>query len=74
MDDKQLLLIFGLNLKYERIKLKLSQERVAGELNFSTAYVSNVESGKHNQVSLINAYKFAKFYGKSLDYLLTEKS
>ena len=74
MDDKNLLVIFGLNLKYERIKLKLSQETVAGELNFSTAYVSNVESGKHGQISLINAYKFAKFYNNTLDYLLTEKS
>ena len=74
MDDKNLLVIFGLNLKYERIKLKLSQETVAGELNFSTAYVSNVESGKHGQISLINAYKFANFYNKTLDYLLTEKS
>ena len=60
MDDKDLLVVFGLNLKYERLKHKFSQEKVAGELNFSTSYVSNVESGKHNQVSLINAYKFAK--------------
>lgn len=74
MDDKNLLVIFGLNIKYERIKRKLSQEKVAGDLNFSTAYVSNVESGKHNQISLINAYKFAQFYGKTIDYLLTEKS
>ena len=74
MDDKNLLTIFGLNLKYERLKRKLSQESVAGELNFSTAYVSNVESGKHGQISLINAVKFAKFYEKSLDYLLVEKS
>lgn len=74
MDDKELLVIFGLNLKYERLKHKYSQEKVAEELNFSTSYVSNVESGKHNQVSLINAYKFARFYQKSLDYLLTEKS
>lgn len=74
MDDKNLLTIFGLNLKYERLKRKLSQESVAGELNFSTAYVSNVESGKHGQISLINAVKFAKFYEKSLDYLLIEKS
>jgi transcriptional regulator with XRE-family HTH domain len=73
MNDKNLLLIFGLNLKYERMKRRISQEKVAGDLNFSTAYVSNVESGKHNQLSLINAYKFANFYEKSLDYLLTEK-
>ena len=44
MDDKDLLVVFGLNLKYERLKHKFSQEKVAGELNFSTSYVSNVES------------------------------
>lgn len=73
MDDKDLLVIFGLNLKYERMKLKYSQEKVAGELSFSTAYVSNVESGKCD-LSLTNAHKFAKFYKKTLDYLLMEKS
>ena len=38
MDDKDLLVVFGLNLKYERLKHKYSQEKVAGELNFSTSY------------------------------------
>ena len=74
MDNKILLKIFGLNLKLERIKLGLTQEQVAENLDFSSVYVSNVESGKHNQVSLINAYKFGSFYKKSLDYLLTEKT
>ncbi|MCM1338175.1 MAG: helix-turn-helix domain-containing protein [Muribaculaceae bacterium] len=74
MDKVGLLKIFGLNLKLERIRAGLTQEKVAEDLDFSSVYVSNVESGKHNQVSLINAYKFANFYGKPLDYLLTEKS
>ena len=71
---EKFLKIFGLNLKIERLKLGLSQEKIAESLDFSSVYVSNVESGKHNQVSLVNAYKFASFYKKSLDYLLTEKS
>lgn len=71
--DKLLLEIFGLNIKLERIRLGLTQEDVAEKLDFSSVYVSNVESGKH-KISLINAYKFAQFYKKSLDYLLTEKS
>ncbi len=73
MDNESLLKVFGLNIKLERIKLGLTQEEVAENLDFSSVYISNVESGKH-KVSLINAYKFAKFYKKSLDYLLTEKS
>ncbi len=73
MDDEILLKIFGLNIKLERIKLGLTQEEVAENLDFSSVYISNVESGKH-KISLTNAYKFASFYKKSLDYLLTEKS
>lgn len=73
MDNEVLLKIFGLNIKLERIKLGLTQEEVAEKLDFSSVYISNVEGGKH-KISLINAYKFAKFYKKSLDYLLTEKS
>lgn len=69
----KLLKTFGLNLKLERIRLGLTQEEVAEKLDFSSVYVSNVESGKH-KISLINAYKFAHFYNKSLDYLLTEKT
>ena len=45
MDDKTLLKTFGFNLKIERMKRKLSQETVAEALDFSTVYVSNVESG-----------------------------
>ena len=70
--DKKLLKIFGINIKFERIKLGFSQETVAENLGFSTVYLSNVELGKHN-ISLSNAYKFAKYYKKSIDYLLTEK-
>lgn len=73
MDDEILLKIFGLNIKLERIKLGLTQEEVAENLDFSSVYISNVESGKH-KISLTNAHKFASFYKKSLDYLLTEKS
>lgn len=74
MDKIDLLKIFGLNIKLERIKRGLTQEQVAESLDLSSVYISNVEGGKHKQVSLLNAYKFAKFYDKSLDYLLTEKS
>ncbi len=73
MDNEKLLKTFGLNIKIERLKAGLSQEKVAESLNFSSVYISNVEGGKHN-VSLVNAEKFAKFYQKSLDYLLTEKA
>lgn len=72
MDDANLLKTFGLNVKIERLRLGYSQEQVAEALDFSAVYISNVESGKH-RISLINAFKFAKFFKKSLDYLLIEK-
>lgn len=72
MDKISKLKIFGLNLKLERIRLGLTQEQVAEKLDFSTVYISNIESGKCD-LSLMNGYIFAKFYGKSIEYLLTEK-
>lgn len=72
MDNKKLLRTFGLNLKFERTKCGYTQEKVAETLNFSTVYISNIESGKCD-LSLTNAYKFAKFYDKTIEYLLTEK-
>jgi len=72
MNDETLLKTFGMNIKFERLKRKLSQEKVAEALEVSAVYISNVESGKHS-ISLVNANKFASFYGKPLDYLLTEK-
>ncbi len=72
MDDKKLLKTFGFNLKIERMKLKKSQEEIAEALNFSTVYISNVESGKHN-ISFVNALKFCEYYNLSIDYLLQER-
>lgn len=71
MDNEKLLKTFGLNLKLERVKKGLTQEKVAEMLDFSAVYISNIESGKHS-ISLVNAEKLSKFYNKSLDYLLTQ--
>lgn len=71
MDDKQLLQTFGLNLKFQRIKRKISQEKVAEDLNLSSVYISNVESGKHN-ISLVNALKFCNYFETSIEKLILE--
>ena len=60
MNDENLLKIFGMNIKFERLKRKLSQEKVAEALEVSAVYISNVESGKHS-ISLVNANKIANF-------------
>lgn len=71
MDEKKLLKLFGFNLKIERLKRKISQETVAEALDFSSVYVSNVESGKHN-ISLVNALKFCEYYDLPLESLLKD--
>lgn len=72
MDDKELLQTFGLNLKFERIKRKISQEQLAEALNFSAVYVSNIESGKHN-ISLINALKFCNYFNINVESALVQR-
>lgn len=67
----ELLTTFGLNLKMQRIKHKLSQEKLAEALNFSTVYVSNVECGKHN-ISLVNAVKFCKFFNLPVEKFINQ--
>ncbi len=73
MDKDFSLKTFGLNLKLERIKKGLSQEKVAEKLNLSTVYISNIENGKQN-ISLKNAFAFAKLYNKTVDYLIKKHS
>ena len=72
MNDNELLQIFGLNLKFQRLKRKISQEQLAEALSLSSVYISNVEGGKHN-ISLVNALKFCKYFGTSIENLIIEK-
>ncbi|MBP3491459.1 helix-turn-helix transcriptional regulator [bacterium] len=67
-----ILKIFGFNVKIERLKHKISQEKLAEALNVSSVYISNVESGKHN-VSLVNALKFSNYFKQPIEYFLVER-
>ncbi len=72
INEEHTLKIFGLNVKYEREKLRLKQEELAEILECSTVYISNIENGKH-KISLINALKFSKYFNKTIEYLIAEK-
>jgi len=48
MDKKQLLKKFGKNVKIERIKKDLTQEKFAEILEISTNYIACVENGRQN--------------------------
>lgn len=69
MDEQNILEKFGFNFKIERMRLKLSQDKVADLTEFSKTYISNVEQGKHS-LSLINALKFAKVVNKTIEELI----
>lgn len=45
MNSSQLI---GLNTKYYRYKLKITQEMFAEKINFKTAYISLIETGSAN--------------------------
>lgn len=72
MDDIKLLKTFGFNIKIERLRQKISQEKLAEALNVSSVYISNVESGKHN-ISLVNALKFSYYFKQPVEFFLQEK-
>lgn len=72
MDDIKLLKTFGCNIKIERLRQKISQEKLAEALNVSSVYISNVESGKHN-ISLVNALKFSNYFKQPVEFFLQEK-
>ena len=72
MDDIKLLKTFGFNIKIERLRQKISQEKLAEALNVSSVYISNVESGKHN-ISLVNALKFSIYFKQPVEFFLQEK-
>ena len=48
MDKKELLKIFGKNVKIERIKKDLTQEQLAEKMDVSQNYIACVETGKQN--------------------------
>ena len=71
MDKQKLLENFGINFKFQRMKLKMSQDDVAEKTNFSKAYISNIECAKHN-ISLVNALILCEVVHKNIGDMLKE--
>ena len=72
MNEQEVLKKFGLKVKIYRTVKNLSQDDLSAATGFSKPYISNIENGKHN-ISLVNAIKFAEFFGKSINDMLDEK-
>lgn len=68
--DKKHLIDFGKRIRYQRQKLKLSQERMAEMLDISQNFYGKVERGI-SSFSYITLKRAKDVFGVSIDYLLT---
>lgn len=61
--------VFVEHLKKARVEAGLTQVQVAKKLGRPQSHISNVESGQQ-RVDIIELKRFAKLYGKSVDYFV----
>ena len=69
MNKVELLKKFGKNVKIERIKQDLTQEKLAEVMNVSQNYIANIERGKAN-MSLGKVLELANFLNVDISVLL----
>ena len=63
--------VLGKRIREERLKLNLTQEVLAEDVNLTTAYIGQIERGERN-LTLENLVKVANRLGVSVDYLLAD--
>ncbi len=63
--------LLGKRIREERLKLSLTQERLAEDINISTAYLGQIERGERS-VTLDKLIPLANRLGVSVDFLLSE--
>lgn len=59
----------GNRIREERLKLNLTQERLAEDVNLSTAYIGQIERGERS-LTLDNLIEVSNRLGVTVDYLL----
>ncbi len=69
MDKNELLKKFGKNVKIERIKKDLTQEKFAEVLDVSTNYIACIENGRQN-MSLGKILELSKALGVDINNFL----
>lgn len=69
MDRITLLKKFGKNVKIERIKKDLTQEKLAEKMNVSQNYIANIERGKEN-MSLAKVLELSQYLETPIENLL----
>ena len=63
--------ILAFNIKMERIRKKLTQEKLAEQIDISTKHITKIESGLATP-SVYLVYKIAKVLDVKIDDLVTE--
>ena len=61
----------GKRIREERLKLNLTQERLAEDVNLSTAYIGQIERGERS-VTLETLVLLVNRLGVTIDYLLSD--
>ena len=61
----------GRRIREERLKMNLTQEKLAEDIDISTAYVGQIERGDRN-LTLDKLVLIAKRLGVTIDYLLSD--
>lgn len=64
-------LLLGKRIREERLKLNLTQERLAEDVDLTTAYIGQVERGERN-LTLENLVAVANRLNVTVDYLLSD--
>lgn len=63
--------MLGKRIREERLKLNLTQEALAEDVDLTTAYIGQIERGERN-LTLESLIKVANRLGVTVDYLLTD--
>ena len=61
----------GRHIREERLKLNLTQEKLAEDVNLSMAYIGQIERGERS-LTLDNLIAVANRLGVTVDYLLSD--
>lgn len=63
--------LLGKRIREERLRLNLTQEKLAEDVELTTAYIGQIERGERN-LTLENLIAVANRLGVSVDYLLSD--
>ena len=63
--------LLGKRIREERLRLNLTQERLAEDINISTAYLGQVERGER-RITLDKLIPLSQRLGVSVDFLLSD--